>query len=263
VKILIVEDEQALAKGLKFNFEQEGFEVEMAGDGQSALALFDSADPPFDLLILDLMLPGMSGYETCRELRKRDPFVAVLVLSARTLSEDRTMAFDCGADQYMSKPFALPELISRVRSLLERRRVMRPSEGQEDADEQPSKVIFGDNVQVDFDRFEVTVGDETTELTRMEMQLLRYFIEHADRVLSRAQIMDDVWSDSGAMSNRSIDNFVMRLRRLIEPNPSEPRHIVSVRGTGYRFVAAPELNDDDRENDATADTDEPADETAT
>ena len=263
MKILIVEDEEALAKGLKFNFEQEGFEVEMAGDGQSALSLFDTADPPFDLLILDLMLPGMSGYETCREIRKRDQFVAVLVLSARTLSEDRTMAFDCGADQYMSKPFALPELISRVRSLLERRRVLRPSEAREDVEEQPSQVTIGDNVQVDFDRFEVTVGEETTELTRMEMQLLRYFIEHADRVLSRAQIMSDVWADSGAMSNRSIDNFVMRLRRLIEPNPSEPRHIVSVRGTGYRFVASPDQDADDEvepNTDETADNDEPADE---
>jgi DNA-binding response OmpR family regulator len=264
MKILIVEDEEALAKGLKFNFEQEGFEVEMAGDGQSALSLFDTADPPFDLLILDLMLPGMSGYETCREIRKRDQFVAVLVLSARTLSEDRTMAFDCGADQYMSKPFALPELISRVRSLLERRRVLRPTDAEEDAEEQPSQVTIGDNVQVDFDRFEVTVGDETTELTRMEMQLLRYFIEHADRVLSRAQIMSDVWADSGAMSNRSIDNFVMRLRRLIEPNPSEPRYIVSVRGTGYRFVASPEQGTADEvesNTEETADNDEPADET--
>ncbi|MBI1314596.1 response regulator [bacterium] len=245
MKILIVEDEEALAKGLKFNFEQEGFEVEMSGDGASALALFDSADPPFDLLILDLMLPGMSGYETCRELRKRDPFVAVLVLSARTLSEDRTMAFDCGADQYMSKPFALPELISRVKSLLERRRALRPAESDAGNAQTPPTVTFGDHVRVDFDRFEVTVGDETTELTRMEMQLLRYFIEHADRVLSRSRIMNDVWADSGAMSNRSIDNFVMRLRRLIEPNPSEPRHILSVRGTGYRFVANPDQAETD------------------
>jgi DNA-binding response OmpR family regulator len=263
MKILIVEDEEALAKGLKFNFEQEGFEVEMAGDGQSALSLFNSADPPFDLLILDLMLPGMSGYETCREIRKRDQFVAVLVLSARTLSEDRTMAFDCGADQYMSKPFALPELISRVRSLLERRRVMRPTEADASTGTRPSKVIIGDNVGVDFDRFEVTVGEETTELTRMEMQLLRYFIEHADRVLPRSRIMNDVWADSGAMSNRSIDNFVMRLRRLIEPNPSEPRHIVSVRGTGYRFVASPNLNTagrDDGTSDDTVDNEDSADE---
>ena len=263
MKILIVEDEEALAKGLKFNFEQEGFEVEMAGDGQSALSLFDTANPPFDLLILDLMLPGMSGYETCREIRKRDQFVAVLVLSARTLSEDRTMAFDCGADQYMSKPFALPELISRVRSLLERRRAMRPAETPAAVDAQPSRVSIGDNVHVDFDRFEVTVGEETTELTRMEMQLLRYFIEHADRVLSRNRIMNDVWSDSGAMSNRSIDNFVMRLRRLIEPNPSEPRHIVSVRGTGYRFVANPDQNATDNgagDSGDTVDNDESADE---
>jgi two-component system OmpR family response regulator len=248
VRILIVEDEEALAKGLQFNFEQEGFEVELAGDGATALRLFEAAEAPFDLIILDLMLPGMSGYETCRELRKLDQFVAVLVLSARTLSEDRTMAFDCGADQYMSKPFALPELISRVKSLLERRKVMRPAEAEDPDEETPSTVTFGNDVHVNFDRFEVTASDETTDLTRMEMQLLRYFVEHADRVLSRSQIMEDVWADSGAMSNRSIDNFVMRLRRLIEPNPSEPRHIISVRGTGYRFVANPNQDESDTED---------------
>ncbi|MHC4875520.1 MAG: response regulator transcription factor [Planctomycetota bacterium] len=248
MRILIVEDEEALAKGLQFNFEQEGFEVELAGDGATALRLFEAAEAPFDLIILDLMLPGMSGYETCRELRKLDQFVAVLVLSARTLSEDRTMAFDCGADQYMSKPFALPELISRVKSLLERRKVMRPAEAEDPDEETPSTVTFGNDVHVNFDRFEVTASDETTDLTRMEMQLLRYFVEHADRVLSRSQIMEDVWADSGAMSNRSIDNFVMRLRRLIEPNPSEPRHIISVRGTGYRFVANPNQDESDTED---------------
>ncbi len=253
MKILIVEDEEALAKGLQFNFEQEGFEVDLAGDGATALRLFEASETPYELIILDLMLPGMSGYETCRELRKLDQFVAVLVLSARTLSEDRTMAFDCGADQYMSKPFALPELISRVKSLLERRKVMRPAEAEDPDEETPSTVTFGDDVHVDFDRFEVTASDETTELTRMEMQLLRYFVEHADRVLSRSQIMEDVWADSGAMSHRSIDNFVMRLRRLIEPNPSEPRHIISVRGTGYRFVANPDQDETDTEDSSDED----------
>lgn len=256
MRILIVEDEDALAKGLKFNFEQEGFDVELAGDGHSALALFEAADPPFDLLILDLMLPGMSGYETCREIRKRDPFVAVLVLSARTLSEDRTMAFDCGADQYISKPFALPELISRVKNLVQRRQLIRPNGTGDGVEQAPSTAMIGDRVHVDFDRFQITVGDDTTELTRMEMQLLRYFIENPDRVLSRSQIMEDVWADSGAMSNRSIDNFVMRLRRLIEPNPSEPRHILSVRGTGYRFVTGTDPNGSSDKPDPDQSTDE-------
>lgn len=238
MKILIVEDEEALAKGLKFNFEQEGYEVETAGDGHKALELFDAADPAFDLVIMDLMLPGMSGYETTREIRDRDEQVSILVLSARTLSEDRAMAFDAGTDQYLSKPFALPELLSRVRNLTNRRQAR--STAPADTPEIPPRFEFGDDIVADFDRFELTVGGTTHTLTTMEMQLLRYFIEQESRVLSRNQIMQDVWDDTSSISNRSIDNFVMRLRRLIETTPSTPRHILSVRGTGYRFVANPE-----------------------
>lgn len=235
MKILIVEDEQALATGLRFNFEQEGYEVHLAGDGMTALNLFRSAEPPFDVVTLDLMLPGMSGYEVCREIRDRDGAVPILVLSARTLSEDRTMAFDCGADQYLSKPFALPELLSRVRNLT------NPRRGKPAAEPDPAPVAdeytFGNNIEVRFEQFELVVDGETHTLTTMEMQLLRYFVEHENRVLSRTQIMNDVWSDSSALSSRSIDNFVMRLRRLIEPDAQNPQHILSVRGTGYRFVA--------------------------
>lgn len=238
MKILIVEDEQALATGLRFNFEQEGYEVSLAGDGTTALTLFNNAAPPFDIVTLDLMLPGMSGYEVCREIRDRDGTVPILVLSARTLSEDRTTAFDCGADQYLSKPFALPELLSRVRNLTNRRR------GKSSTDVEVQKVpevfSFGNGITANFNRFELRIRDETHTLTTMEMQLLRYFVEHEDRVLSRRQIMNDVWSESAALSSRSIDNFVMRLRRLIEPDAQSPRHILSVRGTGYRFVANPE-----------------------
>ncbi len=237
MKILIVEDEQALATGLQFNFEQEGYEVQLAGDGVTALKLFESAAPPFDIVTLDLMLPGMSGYEVCRELREQDSSVSILVLSARTLSEDRTMAFDCGADQYLSKPFALPELLSRVRNLTAPRRGKPATEPETAA--AGDEFSFGDGIDVSFDRFELHVRGETHTLTTMEMQLLQYFIEHEDRVLSRTRIMNDVWSESAALSSRSIDNFVLRLRRLIEPDAQAPRHILSVRGTGYRFIADP------------------------
>lgn len=248
MKILIVEDEDALAKGLKFNFEQEGYEVETAGDGHRALDLFDAADPSFDLVLMDLMLPGMSGYETTREIRERDEHVSILVLSARTLSEDRALAFDAGTDQYLSKPFALPELLSRVRNLTSRR--LARSSGPIERREVPTRFEFGDGMIADFDQFELTVGGTVHTLTTMEMQLLRYFIEQESRVLSRDQIMQDVWDDTSAISNRSIDNFVMRLRRLIEPEPSVPRHILSVRGTGYRFVANPESGTDQAEDNA-------------
>ena len=240
MKILIVEDEDALRKGLAFNFEQEGYKVESAADGSTALAIFDAANPPVDLIILDLMLPGMSGYETCREIRQRDTRVGVLVLSARTLSEDRTTAFECGADQYLSKPFALPELLARVRNLAERRRAA-PIEAPT-----PVRTITDDysfdagRVVVHRSRFEVTVSDQTHSLTTMELQLLMYFIEHEGNVLSRGQVNQDVWDDLSSISSRSIDNFVMRLRRLIELDPANPRHFLSVRGTGYRFVAEPD-----------------------
>ncbi len=237
MKLLIVEDETALADGLKFNFEQEGYMVELAGDGPTALGCFQSADPPFDLVILDLMLPGMSGYETCQSIRAIDNQIPVLVLSARTLSEDKAQAFDCGTDQYMAKPFALPELLSRVRNLIERRTVLTSSAYSNGKRRRQTYEFSG--IRVDFDTFEVIVGQSIHNLTTMEMQLLCYFIENEKLVLSREQILKDVWGETAEITTRSIDNFVMRLRKLIESNPSDPRHILSVRGTGYRFIADP------------------------
>lgn len=237
MKILIVEDEAPLARGLKFNFEQEGYEVVVAGDGATALEEFGRTDEPFDLIILDLMLPGMSGYETCQHIRESDRQVPILVLSARTLSEDRSQAFDAGTDQYMTKPFALPELLSRVRNLLQRH-PRQPGDAVHNGKASESQYRFG-NVCVDFNKFEVTVADQTQTLTTTEMQLLRYFIEHEGVVLSRTQILKDVWDQAADVTTRTIDNFVMRLRRLIETEPAEPRHFISVRGTGYRFSATP------------------------
>lgn len=242
MRILIVEDETALALGLKFNFEQEGFEAVVAGDGNAALDAFRNT-PRFNLILLDLMLPGMSGYDICREIRKTDKQVPILVLSARTLSEDRTLGFDAGCDQYMSKPFALPELLSRVRNLIERHPIdssVLPNTSRDMSQELESDVReFGD-VKVDFSRFQLSANGETHDLTTMEVQLLRYFLENEGKVLSRFQILDDVWGRDSNVTTRTIDNFVLRLRKFIEPNPSAPRHILSVRGTGYRFVETPE-----------------------
>jgi two-component system OmpR family response regulator len=244
MKILIVEDEAPLANGLRFNFEQEGYDAVIAGDGATALQEFQQAAEPYDLIILDLMLPGMSGYETCRKVREIDRQVPILVLSARTLSEDKMHAFDAGTDQYMTKPFALPELLSRVRNLLQRH--PRPARGESPNGIAPANRYQFSDVCVDFDTFEVTVSGITSDLTTMEMQLLRYFIEHEGVVLSRNQILKDVWDQTADVTTRTIDNFVMRLRKLIERDPAEPRHLLSVRGTGYRFVANPtELNHDE------------------
>jgi len=241
MKVLIVEDEEAMGNGLKFNFEQEGYDVALAGDGPTALADFQADSDNFDLVILDLMLPGMSGYEICREIRTLDSSVPILVLSARTLSEDKVAAFDCGSDQYMTKPFALPELLSRARNLIERHAGQREAAATDDANNGTNKdtIRFGD-VEVDFSKFEVKTKDQTHPLTTMEQQLLRYFIQNDGQVLSRARILEDVWGESAEVTTRSIDNFVLRLRKIVEPDPASPRHILSVRGTGYRFVAGPE-----------------------
>ena len=238
MRILIVEDEDPLAQGLKFNFEQEGFDVIVAGDGPTALKHFQDEKTPIDVVVLDVMLPGMSGYEVCKAIRQIDELVPILTLSARSLSEDRTLAFDAGTDQYLTKPFKLPELLSRVRNLLSR--TARTGQATRPAVAPPPSTTFDFNsVHVDFEKFEVTVGDKTQSLTTQEMELLRYLITHEGKVLSRLEILDDVWDHNPDVTTRTIDNFVLRLRRIIETNPAEPRHILSIRGTGYRFLAQP------------------------
>jgi len=238
MRILIVEDEEALALGLKFNFEQEGYEVLLAGDGPRALQIFQTSDPRIDLIILDLMLPGMSGYEICSAIRVINKLVPVIVLSARTLVEDRMHAFDVGTDQYITKPFALPELLNRVKNLLERYRTLLTDNVSTDSKDaiELSSLEFGD-VRVDFQAFEVYVGEKKHSLTTLEMQLLRYFIEHEGEVLSRNRILTEVWDQSADVTTRTIDNFVLRLRKIIEPDLARPRYILSVRGTGYRFLS--------------------------
>ena len=235
MRILVVEDEDAIARGLRFNFEREGHQVDLAGDGPAALEIYESAQPPIDLVVLDLMLPQMSGYEICRTLRRLDTEIPIMALTARTLSEDKVQAFDVGVDQYMTKPFSLPELLSRVNNLLNKRRrtlerrSVRPTED----------IVRFSDVTVDFGRFELRRNSEVHSLTTREQELLRYFLEHDGAVLSRARLQSDVWKDSADISSRSIDNFVMRLRRMIEQDPSSPKHLLSIRGTGYRFLREP------------------------
>jgi DNA-binding response OmpR family regulator len=240
MRILVVEDEEALSEGLKFNFEQEGYEVLLAGDGPTALKLFQDPERPVDLVVLDVMLPGMSGYEICRAIRAIDELVPILTLSARSLSEDFTLAFDSGTDQYMTKPFKLPELLSRVRNLLSRsaRTERNATRTAASATAEPSTFDF-DAVHVDFKKFEVTANGRTQTLTTQEMELLRHFIQHDGEVLRRLDILDTVWDHNPDVTVRTIDNFVLRLRKIIEKDLSNPRHIISVRGTGYRFLAKP------------------------
>ncbi len=237
MRILIVEDEEALALGLKFNFEQEGYEVLLAGDGPTALKLFEDTAAPVDLIIMDLMLPGMSGYEICKAIRQQNKTIPILVLSARTLSEDRMHAFDCGTDQYMTKPFVLPELLNRVRNLLERHKTLLAAAKVETAEPVPQAKYEFAHFTLHPQSFEVVAGDKRHSLTTQEMQLMKYFIDHEGEVLSRFQILEEVWDEHVDVTTRTIDNFVLRLRKLIEPDPARPQYILSVRGTGYRFVS--------------------------
>ena len=235
MRMLIIEDEPSIARGLAFNFEQEGYEVFVAADGPSALARFEPGGDQPDCVILDLMLPGMSGYSICEAIRERNAAVPILVLSARTLAEDKARAFDAGCDQYVTKPFALEELLSRVRNLVSRRSAT-PLAAVEAA---PQSLAVG-AATIDFRTHRLERADhDPVELTKMELALLQYFTQHEGAVLSRDAITRDVWGQGTEVSSRSIDNFVLRLRKLIEPDPSQPRHLLSVRGTGYRFVQSP------------------------
>lgn len=231
MRLLIVEDEEHLAQGLKFNFEAEGYTVDAVGDGPAALKLLRDADPPVDLIVLDLMLPGMSGYEICEAIRIENDQIPIIVLSARTLSEDKTRAFDLGIDQYVTKPFHLPEVLSRVRNLIRR----RPREKRESTEAEQTELRFG-KARVDFRRFEASFDGEARRLTPMEMRLLQLFASHEGMVLSRKEILAKVWDMDPPPETRTVDNFVMRLRKHFEIDPANPRHFLSVRGAGYRFL---------------------------
>lgn len=231
--ILIVDDERHLAHGIKFNLEREGYRVSTVEDGPAALALIDADPLGIDLVILDLMLPGMSGYTVCETLREQGHDMPILMLSARTLTEDRIRGLDLGADQYLQKPFELDELLAMVRNLLQRRRHL-PYTG---STKLTNDVFEFGRARVNFDTFEVYVGDQQLRLTALDMKLLRYFIENEGSVLSRSQLLEEVWGQPSSLNTRTVDNFMMRLRRHFEEDPAIPRHFLSVRGAGYRFLA--------------------------
>lgn len=234
-QILVVEDEEHLAIGIKYNLEAEGYRVTVARDGRSALQQILQGPDRIDLVILDLMLPGMSGYDVCETMRSSGNDTPILILSARTLSEDRTRGFDAGANQYLSKPFELDELLSRVKNLLTHFR----SSGVRTA--RPATAVssfqFADAV-INFETFQVTVGGEPVRMTHLEMKLLQYFAENEGRVIPRQELLENVWSMPGNLNTRAPDQFIRRLRKTFEPEPARPRHFLTIRDAGYRFVAA-------------------------
>jgi DNA-binding response OmpR family regulator len=243
--ILVVEDEEHLAIGIKYNLEAEGYLVTTVGDGQAALKVFQDHPASVDLVVLDLMLPGMSGYAVCETLRQQGNEVPILMLSARTLTEDRIRGFDVGTDVYVQKPFDLDELLSVVRNLLARQRRATAGNsaqvtGNHGATAAPTYTFAEGRASVNFDTYEVKVDGRDLQLTALEMKLLRYFIEHEGSVVTRAELLENVWGMSHSPTTRTVDNFIVNLRKHFELDPSQPRHFLSVRGTGYRFVARAE-----------------------
>jgi two-component system, OmpR family, alkaline phosphatase synthesis response regulator PhoP len=237
--ILVVEDERHLAVGIKFNLEAEGYRVTTAADGPSALRLFEDGGEPIDLVVLDLMLPGMSGYAVCQSLREAGNDVPILMLSARTLAEDRTKGFDVGANQYLTKPFDLGELLSRVKNLLTH--YTRRHEIRRAAASELTTYEFND-AKVNFAEYELIVGGKPVQLTKREWELLQFFVENESRLIPRQELLEQVWQMPGHIATRAPDQFILRLRKIFETDPANPRHFITVRDMGYRFVARPEEN---------------------
>jgi DNA-binding response OmpR family regulator len=249
-RILIVEDEQHLAEGLRFNLEAEGYQVQAVETGEAALELLipaapnatpNATQPTFDLVVLDVMLPVKDGFTVVSEMRDAGQFVPTLMLTARGRPEDVLEGFAAGADDYLPKPFELSILIARIRGLLRRKQWLRstlPPVGAPKSDA-PDSYAFGDK-SIHFNLLEVHAGDKVYPLTLMEASILRNLIEHEGKAVSRKSMLQEVWGLREDTDTRAIDNFIVRLRRYVEDDPAHPRHLVTVRGIGYRFVASPE-----------------------
>jgi DNA-binding response OmpR family regulator len=234
-RVLIVEDEQHLAEGLRFNLEAEGFDAEVLDNGDRALERLLDPAQHFDLVVLDVMLPGKDGFAVVSELRQRKHFVPVLMLTARGRPEDVLNGFAAGADDYLAKPTELAILLARIGGLLRRSAWSHQRAVREAAPEpQPDRFTFSGKT-IDFDTLELTVGDRLLQLTLMEANLLRYLVDHEGKAVSRKAMLADVWGLHEDTDTRAIDNFIVRLRRYIEKEPGKPKHLLTVRGVGYRF----------------------------
>ncbi len=260
-RVLVVEDEAHLADGLRFNLQAEGHAVEVAADGESALEMLVEKRERFDVVVLDVMLPGKSGFDVAALLREKKNYVPILMLTARGRAEDVLQGFASGADDYLPKPFELAILIARLESLLRRSAWMKDrdragaGDGHDHSHDHDlgkarrvpegergtggDTFCFGGKT-IDFEELELRTLGNTIHLTVMEAELLRYLVRSQGRVVSRKAILEDVWGLHEDTDTRAIDNFVVRLRRYIEEDPSQPKHLQTVRGVGYRFVAEPE-----------------------
>jgi DNA-binding response OmpR family regulator len=248
-RVLIIEDEAHLADGLKFNLEAEGHSAAVATDGETGLDLLLKKHEAFDALVLDVMLPGKSGFAVATDLRAARNYIPILMLTARGRPEDVLNGFASGADDYLAKPFELPILLARLQGLLRRRDWMQqapgahtpllPSSATEDHDRSQDEfgVFSFAGRTIDFGNLELRDDGSTTHLTVMEAELLRHLVRNRGRVVSRKSILEEVWGLREDTDTRAIDNFIVRLRRYLEDDPARPKHLHTVRGVGYRFEA--------------------------
>jgi two-component system alkaline phosphatase synthesis response regulator PhoP len=224
-KILIIEDEEDLVKGLKLNLADEGYEVDWAADGEEGLR--KALEERSDLIILDIMLPEMNGLDICRELRKKNISIPIIMLTAKGEEIDKVLGLEIGADDYMTKPFSIRELLARIKAHLRREKREKKTV--------PEVYRFGD-VEIDFTHFKVKRKDKELDLTSLEIEILRYFISHREEVVTREALLDKIWGYEKFPTTRTIDNHILKLRKKIERDPSHPEYILSVYGEGYRFV---------------------------
>jgi DNA-binding response OmpR family regulator len=236
-RILVVEDEANLAQGLLFNLQAEGHEVSIEGDGDSALTSLRRE--PFDAVVLDVMLPGKNGFEVASALRADGNYIPLLMLTARGRTQDVVNGFAAGADDYLPKPFDLNVLLARLNALLRRMQWPRAPERTEPRDEETAVFIF-DGRRIDFDSLELQAPGRSVRLTLMEADLLRHLTRNRERIVSRKELLEQVWHVREDTDTRAIDNFIVRLRRYIEDDPAAPKYLQTVRGVGYRFMPNPE-----------------------
>ena len=234
--VLVVEDEKHLAAGLRYNLKAEGYDVETVGTAEEALELLNDGRHRFDVVVLDVMLPGMDGFSLASRLRAQGQFVPILMLTARGQAQDVLRGFEAGADDYLPKPFDLAVLLARINALLRRRQWFNKDRDRVEQNDGAKVFEFGGKT-IDFEALELRSGEQTVHLTLMEAELLRYLINHEGKIVSRSVILEDVWGLREDTDTRAIDNFIVRLRKYIEDEPSRPRHLLTVRGVGYKFIA--------------------------
>jgi len=223
-RVLIIEDDPSILRGLRDNLVRESYEVMTASDGETGYGLIRDEEP--DLVILDLMLPRMSGYEVCRKVREERNAVPILMLTARGEEADRVLGFDLGADDYVTKPFSVRELLGRVRAIVRRMNPPKPL---------PDDLQF-DDVVVDFLRYEARKGKQRVDMTRKEYGVLQYLAGRSGEVVHRRELLEEVWHYKSFPTTRTVDNHVLSLRAKLEETPGEPRHLLTVHGVGYKFI---------------------------